>query len=244
MIASGTVDDYPASVQDDLRQAVADEAGVARDPYVTLDVSPASVLLAFSIETTDSGSAATIESSLAEALPSAEAATAFFSASGLTVEVESAPVVAVTVVSVTALDDDEDSGGKSAGEAAGVAVGGTFVGCLLFACCVFFGQPKTVRDTQRAYAKERWDTAGATARERMASMEGGMRSGAERTSRWFGRNKPKFNGASFERGAAAYSSDGQQNQPFSSMDAQQQPYASPYEQQHQQQHSQREEWYT
>jgi hypothetical protein len=99
MKAAGEVADYTPAVVDNMKGPIAAEAGV-NTSAVDITVTAASVIIVVQIEAADAAAATTMETSLVAVMSTPEAATSFFAASGVDVQVISAPVIEATTVVV------------------------------------------------------------------------------------------------------------------------------------------------
>jgi len=125
LVCAGEVSDYPEEVQTSMGDAVATEANIARET-VTVTVEAASVLIIISIEAGNGAAGAAITDSLNEAFADKEAATAFFEAAGLDVEVIADPVIEVELG-----EEGSATGITPVGAIAGGVVGGAVVIVLI-----------------------------------------------------------------------------------------------------------------
>ena len=153
-MASGSVDDFTPSVQQKIRSVIASAADVTADA-VTLAITAASVNIAATITVNGGVSAATATKGSLEAgiMKDQAALQSALSAGGVSVQLESAPVLAVPSAAASPTTSDGDSMTVVIAAAAGGAV-------VLLAVCVSVARFRRMRIKKKRTSPVATFTAG------------------------------------------------------------------------------------
>ena len=128
--AAGDVSDYPPTMITSLASVVASNAGAGvAVSDVAVTVEPGSVIITSEIVTADAAASTAVTNTVATAFNSPAAASALFSAGGITVDVTSAPTATAVVQSVVIYDSAPKSAEDEmeTGAIVGIVIGGLAV---------------------------------------------------------------------------------------------------------------------